>query len=99
MSEDENVGEDRIADQDLTIDSLDAAHFEQLPSGKSEVKCLSVNELKKLTDQILGKYSSCDDKVKKKINAVILSLNEICTIDGFVSGIFENEIYHNPEKK
>ena len=71
---------------------MDAAHFEQISSGKSEVKCLSLNELKKLTDQILGKYGSCDDKVKKKINAIILSLNEICTTDGVVNGIFDYDI-------
>ena len=87
--------EDKIADHNISKHSTDAAHFEQLSSGKSEVNCLSVNKLKNLTDQILGKYDSCDDKVKKKTNAVILSLTEICTTDGVVSGIFDNDIDSN----
>ena len=82
----------RIADHDKAKDSMDAAHFEQLPSGKLDVKCLSLHELENLIDQILGKYDICDDKVKKKINAIILSLNETCTTDGAVNGIFDNDI-------
>ena len=53
ISDDESPDEDRMADNDIADDSMDAAHFEQLPSGKTDVKCLSVNELKNLADQIL----------------------------------------------
>ena len=97
ISDDESPDEDRMADNDIADDSMDAAHFEQLPSGKTDVKCLSVNELKNLTDQILGKYDSCNNKVKKKINAVMLSLNEICLTDGAVNGIFDNDVDSNYE--
>ena len=97
ISDDESPDEDRMADNDIADDSTDAAHFEQLPSGKADVKGLSVNELKNLTDQILGKYDSCKGKVKKKINAVMLSLNEICLTDGAVNGIFDNDLDSNYE--
>ena len=39
---------DRITDQDLNIDSTEAAHFEQLPSTKTNVKCSSVSDLKNI---------------------------------------------------
>ena len=43
ISDDEFPEEDRMADNDIADDSTDAAYFEQLSSGKADVKCLSVN--------------------------------------------------------
>ena len=43
-------------------------------------------------DQILSGYGTCEDKVKKKVNAILISLNEICSTDGFSSGIFNSEL-------
>ena len=53
-----------------------------------------MSDFKKFTDQILGKYNSCDEKVKKTY-AIILSLNKMCITDGSVSCIFYKQSNFN----
>ena len=43
-------------------------------------------------DHILSGYSTCGDNTKKKVNAILLSLNEICSTDGVHSGIFTSDM-------
>ena len=67
MSDDDNdYLDDNTADVGFTEQTSDAAFYEQLPCENKNIICLTETDLKKVMDQILGKYSSCNDKVKKK---------------------------------
>ena len=57
-----------------------------------KIKSLSESDLKRLMDQILSGCGTCGDKVKKKVNAILLLLNEICSTDVFSSGIFNSDM-------
>ena len=95
MSDDDSENERDtclIADKDFSEQTKAAAHYEQLPSEKENIKCLSESDLKKVMDQILSGYSTCGVNTKKKVNAILLSLNEICSTDGVHSGIFASDM-------
>ena len=77
------------ADKDCTVEEQQGAFFEQLPAAHKTVKCLSSSELKNIMDQILGNYSSCSNKVKKTINGIVLSLNEMTISNGSSKGILD----------
>ena len=92
ISDDDSINDTNIslmADNGYTNETQEAAHYEQLPSTKSNIKCLSDSDLKKVMDNILSGYSTCGDGVKKKVNGILLSLNEICSTDGYSNGIFD----------
>ncbi len=77
------------ADKDSTVEEQQGAFFEQLPAPHKTVKCLSSSELKNIMDQILGNYSSCSNQVKKTINGIVLSLNEMSIPNGSSNGILD----------
>ena len=60
-----------------------------MPVQTKPVKCLSASELKNAMDQILGNYSLCINPVKKKANAIMLSLNEMMITDGQSNGLLD----------
>ena len=60
------------------------------------VKCLSASELKNVMDQILGNYSLCSNPVKKKVNAIMLSLNEMTITDGLSNGVLDKSNEKDP---
>ena len=67
MSDDDiDYLDDTTADVKYTEQTSDAAFYEQLPCENKNIICLTETDLKKVMDQVLGKYSSCNDKVKKK---------------------------------
>ncbi len=77
------------ADNNFTVEEQQGAFFEQLPAPHKTVKCLSSSELKNILDQILGNYSSCSNQVKKTINGIVLSLNEMTISNGSSNGILD----------
>ena len=89
-TENDSVGL-KTADNDHSIDQQQGAFFEQLPGQSKAVKCLSSSELKNVMDQILGNYSMCSNQVKKTINAIMLSLNEMSITDGQSNGILHED--------
>ena len=94
MSDDDSVHESdtcTLVDNEFSEQTKGAAHYEQLPSEKKNIKCLSESDLKRVMDHVLSGYSTCGDKTKKKVNAILLSLNEICSTDGYNSGIFTSD--------
>ena len=60
------------------------------------VKCLSASELKNVMDQILGNYSLCSNPVKKKVNAIMPSLNEMTITDGLSNGVLDKSNEKDP---
>ena len=100
MTDDDSLSDNEsniqsIADNDCTIEEKQGAFFEQLPCQNKTVKCLTPSELKNVMDQILGNYSLCTNRVKKKINAILLSLNEMSINDGSKNGIFDEREGNN----
>ena len=61
----DNYHEDRTADIGFDEQDSGAAFYELLPSENQNIKCLSESDLKKVMDQVLGKYSSYNENVKK----------------------------------
>ena len=49
-------------------------------------------------DEILGNYNSCSNRVKKTINAIMLSLNEMSKTDGTSNGILASDNEHNSDR-
>ena len=47
-------------------------------------------------DQILGNYSLCSNTVKKKVNAIMLSLNEMVLTDGESNGLLDESNEKDP---
>ena len=68
--------------------------FEQVHGQNKTVRCLSSSELKNVMDEILGNYSSCSNRVKKTINAIMLSLNEMSITIGTSNGILASDNEH-----
>ena len=60
-----------------------------MPVQTKPVKCLSASELKNAMDQILENYSLCSNPMKKKVNAIMLSLNEMMISDGQSNGLLD----------
>ena len=84
-----NTSSEMTADNEYSIEEQQGAFFEQLPGQGKAVKCLSASELKNVMDEILGNYTLCSNPVKKTINAIMISLNEMCITDGNSNGILD----------
>ena len=87
------------ADNDYSVDEQQGAYFEQLPGQSKPVKCLSSSELKDVMDQILGNYILYSNQVKKTINAIMLSLNEMSITDGQPNGILHDDNANNSNER
>ena len=48
-------------------------------------------------DEISGNYSSCSNRVKKTINAIMLSLNKMSIVNGTSNGILASDNEHNSD--
>ena len=83
------VDMETTADKEFSTEEQQGAFFEQMPVQTKPVKCLSASELKNVMDQILGNYSLCSNPVKKKVNAIMLSLNEMMITDGQSNGLLD----------
>ena len=87
----------QIADNNFTLEEKQSAFFEQVHGQNKTVRCLSSSELKNVMDEILGNYSSCSNQVKKTINAIMLSLNEMSITDGTSNGMLASDNEHNSD--
>ena len=83
---DDIVNMESTADNEFSTEEQQGAFFEQIPDQMKPVKCLPASALKNAMGQILGNYSLCSNPVKKKVNAIMLSLNEMTIADGLSNG-------------
>ena len=77
-----NLGKEGDDDNNTTIDTEALVDKTSKDEKNNDVEALSISEMKKVLNEILGSYGSCSDSTKMRMGSIMLSLRAVELSDG-----------------